>query len=248
MRLGKIEYLNLIIFDIFIKKYPASSSFKYGLHLKKSYPSKLSYDYLFGRIDAGFISSITEPKSLYKSPHGAGSRLGIIAQKEVWSVLVLHEDSSNDYQSATSNALCKVLDLNGRVLIGDRALGYFYTKKSDLDSKKDSKDFTDMAWAWYEKNRLPFVFGRLCFHGSNDFYEAMTKDFIKKIGSGKKYKGIKIPHYIIMKYVTKLNIDKDFARKYIEKIFYVINSKERAALKRFYRSLRLKGIKSPKRF
>ena len=130
MRFGKIDYLNLAPFDVFIKSYPSTSGFKYFINLRKSYPAKLNSDFLLGRIDAGFISSIAGYKSHLKN---SATMSGIIAKGAVWSVIVMPKNDKSDYQSATSNALCKVLGLNGEVLIGDRALKYRYNKGEHLD-------------------------------------------------------------------------------------------------------------------
>ena len=109
MLFGKIEYLNLLPFDVFLKGYTTSNSFKSTCNYKRSYPAKLNKEFLF-RIDAGFISSIAGMNAHYKTK---ACKAGIIAYKEVWSV-VLEFSPASDYQSATSNALCLVLDLKGQ--------------------------------------------------------------------------------------------------------------------------------------
>ncbi len=240
MRFGKIEYLNLVIFDVFAKRYSATSNFKSILNLKKSYPSKLNTKFLFNRIDAGFISSIAGMKSHFANKV---CMAGIIAQREVWSVLILDLESKSDYQSATSNALCKVLDKHGEVIIGDRALKLFY------ENRNHNAKILDMAALWYEKYSLPFVFGRMCFNKHGNFYTNLINSFNKKLGRNhKRYKGVKVPHYIIMQYVDRIQISKKFALEYLEKIYYTISKKELIALERFYRCIRLKGLKAPKRF
>ena len=255
MRFGKIEYLNLLPFDVFLKGYRTSNSFKSTCNYKKSYPAKLNKEFLFRRIDAGFISSIAGMKAHYKAK---ACKAGIIAYKEVWSVLVLESSPASDYQSSTSNALCLVLYLKGAVLIGDRALKYHYDSKhtnsknsnfqnSTLKHNKPSK-YYDMAKCWYDKTGLPFVFGRACFHTNDTFYKNLIQDFNHKLGQGKRYKGVKIPHYILMPYVKKIGITKTFAIKYLEHIYYKIEAKEHHALTLFYRYLRVKGVKAPKRF
>ncbi|RDU72325.1 menaquinone biosynthesis protein [Helicobacter aurati] len=239
MRFGKIEYLNLLVFDVFIKQYKMSSSPKSIFFLRKTYPSKLNKDFLFRRIDAGFISSVAGEKShrIFKA-----CDVGIIAHKEVWSVLAILSDSGDDYQSATSNALCKILHLNGQVMIGDRALKYYYLHK-------DSCSFIDMANLWYQKTHLPFTFGRMCMNAYVDFYRNLMLSFVRKLGRGKsRFKGIKIPHYIIMRSVKHIGIDKSFALAYLRNIYYTLGSKEKLGLLRFYRALRLQRIKLPQRF
>ncbi|WP_104697836.1 MULTISPECIES: MqnA/MqnD/SBP family protein [unclassified Helicobacter] len=227
MRFGQINYINLAPFDVFIKSYPMPSNFKKFLHLHKSYPAKLNQDFLFQRIDAGFISSIAG-YSAHQRKHATQS--GIIAKGEVWSVLLLPNDSKKDYQSATSNALCEVLGLKGEVLIGDRALYHRYL----------NQECQDMGFLWFQKHRLPFVFGRLCFNKHQKIYSKISEKFNQK--------RIKIPYYILEKYAKNSSIDKEFILKYLKHIYYKIEKKETLGLKRFYRELLFLGIKKPSRF
>ncbi|PAF50543.1 MqnA/MqnD/SBP family protein [Helicobacter sp. 13S00477-4] len=227
MRFGKIEYINLLPFDVFMKAYPMTSGTKKFLQLKKSYPSKLNKDFLFKRIDAGFISSIAGYYSYLKDKT---TDSGIIAKNSVWSVIIIPNTESEDYQSATSNALCKVLNLKGEVLIGDRALSYRYKGGEHID----------MGEIWYKKRHLPFVFGRFCFNAYGDFY--------KNISSAFNQKKIKLPHYIIMQYSKKVSIPKKYILQYLEHIYYKIGPKEQLGLKSFYRELLFKKIKKPTRF
>jgi len=97
-------------------------------------------------IDAGFISSIESPK--YNC-----TNLGIIANKAVYSVFVLEGENKSDHESATSNALAKVLNLQGEVLIGDKALKYYLEGGQGIDLAKE----------WYKQTTLPFVFAKLCY-------------------------------------------------------------------------------------
>ncbi|PAF48553.1 menaquinone biosynthesis protein [Helicobacter sp. 12S02634-8] len=227
MRFGKIEYINLLPFDVFIKAYPATSGFKKFLQLKKSYPARLNKDFLFQRIDAGFISSIAGYSSARK--HKA-TNSAIIAKGSVWSVMVIPAPQAQDYQSATSNALCKVLGLQGEVLIGDRALAYRYLGGAH----------TDMGEVWYAKTHLPFVFGRFCFNTHRDFYQKISTHFNQK--------PIKIPHYILMQYAQKTSISKQYILEYLKHIYYKMGPKEKLGLQRFYHALLLKKIKKPARF
>ncbi|PAF53554.1 menaquinone biosynthesis protein [Helicobacter sp. 13S00482-2] len=227
MRFGKIDYLNLAPFDVFIKSYPTTSGFKKFLQLHKSYPSRLNKDFLFKRIDAGFISSIAGYHSWRKNKITSS---GIIAKGSVWSVIVKPTAQSEDYQSATSNALCKVLGLKGEVLIGDRALSYRYHNGKHID----------MGKIWYEKKHLPFIFGRFCYNTHGDFYKNLSEKFNQK--------KIKIPYYILNEYSQKTSIPKKYILEYLEHIYYKIESKERLGLERFYRELLFKKIKKPSRF
>ncbi len=226
MRFGKIRYLNLLPFDVFIKSYPLPTRFKQALFLKSSYPSKLNQLFLFKRIDAGFISTIAG----YKSHHqNKATMSGICAKGAVWSVIILPKDKSKDYQSDTSNALCDVLGLSGEVLIGDRALKKCY----------EGAQFIDMGEAWSKKTRLPFVFGRLCFNAYGKLYSKISKAFNSK--------KVKIPHFILKQRALESGIKSSYILEYLKRIHYKIGSKEKAGIGRFYRSLRIKQIKIPKR-
>ena len=209
MRFGKISYLNLLPFDVFIKKYPTPCHFKTFLGLRKSYPARLNKDFLYKRIDAGFI-----------------------ARGAVWSVIAIHKGQKDDYQSASSNALAKVLDVKGEILIGDRALAY---KLSHNESS-----YTDLGQKWWEAHHLGFSFGRLCFNKNAKFYTTMAQNFVNK--------RIKIPHYILQQRAVESGIAKKDILAYLEHIHYKIGKKEKLALNRFYATLRLKGIKKPSRF
>ncbi len=233
MRFGKIDYLNLLPFEVFIRSYPTPSHFKLFYQKKKSYPAKLNTEFLFGRLDAGFVSSIT---ALYnkKNKRFLASSIGIVAKSKVLSVICLNTEEGNDYQSATSNALLKVLRLKGRVLIGDRAL------VEALKRKKEQQDFIDMAQCWSDREHLPFVFGRLCVRGHYGFFIKMIQSFQKK--------SIRIPHYWLMKYSYKTGVSKKDILEYLKLISYKIDKKAYYGVERFYRELRILGIKSPKRF
>lgn len=226
MRFGKINYLNLVPFDIFIKRYPTTSAFKAFINHHKSsplnYPAKLNKDFLFKRIDAGFISSIAGARA--RKTHS-----GIIAQGEVWSVIVLPKATKSDYQSASSNALARILGIKGEVLIGDRALRH----------KLNGGEYIDLGLAWWEKHRLPFVFGLLCFNKNADFYNKISRRF--------NAKRVKIPQYLLEIYARNSSVAKNDILEYLTHIYYKIGTKEKTALFRFYRAVRINRIKSPKR-
>ena len=232
MRFGKIAYLNLLPFDVFIKKYPTPCYFKTFLGLRQSYPARLNKDFLRKRIDAGFISSIAGYESMRLNK---ATNAGIIARGAVWSVIAIHkgqEGQKDDYQSASSNALAKVLDVKGEILIGDRALAY---KLSHNESS-----YTDLGQKWWEAHHLGFSFGRLCFNKNAKFYTQMAQSFVNK--------RIKIPHYILQQAAVESHIAKKDIMAYLEHIHYKIGKKEKLALNRFYATLRLKSIKKPSRF
>ena len=92
MRFGKIQYLNLLPFDMFVKSYPITTRFKSAAFANRSYPSKLNQSFLFHRIDAGFISTIAGATAHRK--HKA-TQAGIIAKGAVWSVLSLESNGDS---------------------------------------------------------------------------------------------------------------------------------------------------------
>ena len=118
MIFGKIDYLNLLPFHVFLKRSRLSSQDKKIIEFKKGVPSKLNRDLCCRRIDAAVISSIESRKKRYKKVS-----LGIVAKGDVKSVLVRKGTAARpDPASASSNALAGVLGLEGEGLIGDRVL------------------------------------------------------------------------------------------------------------------------------
>lgn len=239
MRFGKIDYLNLLPFEVFIRAYPTPSQFMLGYKKRKSYPAKLNSEFLFGVIDAGFVSSIMASRiGSCKASQKKGflaSNIGIIAKRKVLSVICLKEEEGSDYQSATSNALLKVLGLKGRVLIGDRALAEVLKQQ-----KEGRKDYIDMGEYWFSKQGLPFVFGRLCVRRDMAFFAKMIEAFRKK--------HIKIPQYLLEESSRKTGIEKKEIVEYLKLISYKIDKKANFGMQRFYRKLRILGIRTPKRF
>lgn len=225
MRLGKIDYLNLLPFDVFIKASPLSSQFKAMVAYKKSYPAKLNREFLFLRLDAGFFSSI-----LAYGNSKIALNCGIIAHGEVLSVLALPREEKQDKQSASSNALIKVLGITGEVLIGDKALAY----------RLKGGEGIDLGQAWWEKKHLPFVFGLFC--ASKNQMQA------QKIALSFSRKKIKIPHYLLRQASQRSGIAPRDILIYLQKISYRMGRKEKEGLKAFHRELLFSKIKKPKRF
>lgn len=223
MRFGKISYLNLVPFDIFIKKYPTTSAFKAFLNHYKNYPAKLNKEFLFRRIDAGFISSIAGAKA-------RKTNSGIVAYGAVWSVIVIPKATKSDYQSASSNALARILGVEGEVLIGDRALRY----------KLSGGKYVDLGQKWWEKYHLPFVFGLLCFNKNESFYKAISAKF--------NATRVKIPQYLLENYAKDSGVAKCDILEYLTRIHYKITPKGKIALSRFYRLARINHIKTQGRF
>jgi chorismate dehydratase len=197
MLLGHIDYLNLLPFYQFLKKK--------GIKFKKSYPAEINEWFEKGVIEAAFISSI-------KAKRKKCLNAGIAANKKVQTVLVC-EGKGDDFESATSNVLAKVLKANGRVVIGDKAF--------------KEKNCLDLATLWYEKYNLPFVFALFCMNKNQKNYKKLIKEFLKSKP--------KIPHSIISKYAKKAGISTQTAKNYLDNvIYYKIGWKEKKALKKFW--------------
>lgn len=239
MRFGKIDYLNLLPFEVFVRAYPKLLQFQLFYNKKKSYPAHLNKEFLFQRIDAGFISSIAALRA--KKERFQATNIGIIARKRVISVICLPEERGDDYQSATSNALLRVLGLKGRVLIGDRALVEVLQQEQNFREKGKGVTYLDMGEKWVQKEHLPFVFGRLCVRENKEFYAKLMRAFAKK-------KKIKIPYFMLKNAESKSGVEAKEILNYLQVLSYVIDKKAWFGVERFYRKLRILGIKPPKRF
>lgn len=208
MRFGSISYLNLLPFQLFLKRHLKHSSAKMGFRYKRAVPSKINALLKRKEVDAGFISSIASQK--FKC-----TQLGIIACKKVYSVLVLPEPQAKDPASATSNALAKLLHIKGRVIIGDAALKRYF----------EEDNATDLAEAWYQKTGLPFVFGRLCYNKHGKAIKKLAKRFART--------KIKIPQYILKQEAKKRGITPAQLLWYLDHIYYQMEEKENRSLKLF---------------
>ena len=79
MVFGKIEYLNLLPFHIFMKRFTKSTQQSMSMEYKKGVPADVNKQFLQKRVDAAFISSI-------KAKNHSHINLGIIAIIEVLRV------------------------------------------------------------------------------------------------------------------------------------------------------------------
>ncbi|NVJ54500.1 MAG: hypothetical protein HWD90_12470 [Campylobacteraceae bacterium] len=210
MLFAKIDFINLLPFHVYIKKNIKSNQVKAIIEYKKSYPSVINKKFKKRKVDSAFISSIA-------SRGEKRLDFGIIARGDVQSVILIPGEEKEDYQSETSNALAKVLNLKGKVLIGDKALKYFH------DS--EDKNFIDLALAWQDKYNLPFVFATLCFNKNERYLKKVTKRFNKR--------KIYIPQYILESYSKRSGISKKAIIEYLKKIDYDIGIKEKRAIKKF---------------
>lgn len=181
-----------------------------SINYKKGVPSVVNRAFHKRQVDSAFISSIEARK--YKN-----ASLGIVAKKEVLSVIVTPSTCNvSDSASATSNVLAKVLHVDGRVVIGDKALKLY------LDGVKH----TDLAALWNEKYNLPFVFALLCFHKKASYMYSLKKEFLKR--------KIKIPQYILLNAQKKSQIPQKDILNYLKYISYEVDFKAKKSLKKFY--------------
>ena len=219
MIFAKIDFINLLPFYIFIKKNINSTQIKQIINYKKSYPSKINKQFNKRKIDAAFISSIASKRCRCLD-------VGIVAKNEVLSVLSLKGDYEKDYQSDTSNALAQVLDIKGKVLIGDKALKYYHDNPNG--------DFIDLAQQWKYKYNMPFVFARLCLNDQEKYLKRLSKSFLNT--------RVKIPQYILKKYIQRSGLSQKQILEYLTKISYDISYKEKRSLKLFIKLSKQKGI------
>ncbi len=204
MIFGKIDYINLLPFHIFLKKSSLTNALKKACEYKKSYPSNINKQFKKRRVDGAFISSIESNSKSFKT-----LPLGIVAKKHVTSVLVKKNTISlNDPHSATSNVLAKVLNINGEVQIGDKALKLYL---------ENPQEYIDLAKIWNEKYNLPFVFAVLSINNHFKTYKKLSDNF--------KNNHIKIPQYILKKYANERNIPPKEILKYLSLISYDVGVK-----------------------
>ena len=222
MLFGKIDYINLLPLHLYLKKSSLPSYVKASIEYKKNVPAKLNKMLKEKRIDCAIISSIESTRRKYKNLD-----IGICANKKVLSVLVeKNSDYKTDIESATSNALANVLNLNGRVLIGDKAL------KSYMENKNK---YIDMCSKWYEKTQLPFMFARFSSVKNHKKSKKIFKNFIKNNQNPSQRQ--KIPNYILSYFSKTREIKKEDIKNYLKYIYYKIEKKEKKSLKIYIRKL-----------
>ncbi len=219
MFFGKIEYLNLLPFHVYLKRALRHSGQKQTLERYKDVPSVINRRFETRRIDAAFISSIKAKRC--KNP-----KLGIVAKKEVKSVLVIPSKQERlDSDSETSNTLAKVLACKGEVLIGDKALRYAL----------QNDDYIDLAKRWRDIYDLPFVFAVLCTNRETPIIKKIEKGFYRNASS------MKIPRYLLEKASKKSAVVPKEILKYLSLITYTLDYKSLNSLKLFYRQAKLKN-------
>ena len=215
MIFGSISYLNLLPFQVYMKRRSPSTQFAQMLRWKRAVPSAINREFRRGRVHAAFVSSVA-------SRGCRCTELGIVADGPVHSVFVLPGEASDDPASASSNRLAKIMGLEGRVLIGDAALRY----------RLGGGEGIDLAQAWKERTGLPFVFARLCYNRQGKRIKNLAKSF----GS----KEWKIPRYILEREAKKRNITPAQLRWYLRHIDYRIGWRGKKSLKLFLKKARKK--------
>jgi chorismate dehydratase len=188
-----------------------------AFNYKRDVPSAINKALRKGHINAGFISSVES--SRYRC-----TNLGIISNQMVYSVFVIRGEAKKDVESASSNQLAKILNLQGRVIIGDKALKYY------LEGGKGA----DLSQEWYNQTKLPFVFGRLCFNCYKKSVQNIAKKFTQK--------PIKIPQYILKKEAKKRDITPKQLLWYLEHISYKMDYRSNKSLKLFLKLSKNKRI------
>ena len=208
MIFGSISYLNLLPFQVFLKRALPRSQTQQSIRFRRDVPSTINRAFKRRHINAAFISSITSGKCHCTD-------LGIIADGPVYSVFVVPGKDETDTESATSNILAKVLGLHGKVVIGDKALQSFLSGAKGID----------LALQWKEKTGLPFVFARLCYNRYGKKIGALASSFTKQ--------RIKIPQSILKKEAKKRNISPKELLWYLDHIYYRMDYRAKKSLKKF---------------
>lgn len=208
MKIAKIDYINLLPFHIFLKKTLRSSIAFSAVNYNKSYPSEINKKFSTKKANLAFISSIAAKKA-------NKTDVGIVAKSAVQSVIAIPGQFKKDIESATSNMLATILNINGTVHIGDKALKIVLTGAEHID----------LAQHWNNKYSLPFVFAILCFNEHNTQAKKIALNFANS--------KIKIPQYILENYSKNRQISKGDILEYLKKISYKIGRKEHLAYKKF---------------
>ncbi|NPA28934.1 MAG: hypothetical protein GXO33_01975 [Epsilonproteobacteria bacterium] len=214
MIFGKITYLNLLPFHAFMKRYLRHSGEKSAWVRRGGVPSRINRDFRLGRIDAAVISSI-------RSRRCRCADLGIVADGEVMSVLALPGRSRPDGASETSNALARVLGVEGEVVIGDRALALYFDKNR-------MHPVTDLAAVWKRRYGLPFVFARLC---ASPRYGRRI-DRIARLFHAKR---VRVPYVVRRKEAARHGLTVRELDLYLSKIYYRIGWREKRGLALFWK-------------
>ncbi|WP_415398547.1 MqnA/MqnD/SBP family protein [Sulfurimonas sp. CS5] len=197
-----------------MKRFTRSSQQSMSMHYRRGVPAVINKKFLSRRVDAAFISSIHAKKYRYVN-------LGIIAKKEVLSVIVVPDvQNEADMESASSNVLAQILDIKGKVLIGDKALKHYL----------QNKPYIDLAAEWNSRYKLPFVFALLCYHKDQQLYKSIERQFLKQ--------RVKIPQYLLTEASKRTEISKKDILNYLSYISYDLDIKAQKGLSFFYKNVK----------
>ncbi|MRJ02386.1 MAG: hypothetical protein GXO19_05395 [Epsilonproteobacteria bacterium] len=222
MIIGKIDYINLLPFYIFLRRNLPSNSARAALNYHKDVPAQINRAFRQGKIEAAVISSIMSRG--YKC-----SNFGIVAYREVLSVLICPGENREDRESNTSNILARILQMEGEVVIGDKAL-----------TRRKKGGCKDLAALWFQRYRLPFVFARFCYRKHPKRYKELSDRFLRT--------PTKIPFYILKRYGRRTGLTPAEIRSYLQLIGYRVGRKEELSLKKFLKLARTLTYSShPKR-
>ncbi|HEY9190999.1 MAG TPA: MqnA/MqnD/SBP family protein [Sulfurovum sp.] len=213
MLFGSISYLNLLPFQVFLKRYLRGNAAKMSFRYKRAVPSQINKALKRKEVNAAFISSVASAKCQCTD-------LGIIADQKVYSVLLLEGPYEADPASETSNRLAHVLKLKGKVIIGDEALKHYLKGGEGID----------LAEAWHKETGLPFVFARLCYNKHEKAIRKLARSFAQK--------KVKIPQYILKREAEKRGITPKQLIWYLEHIHYQMDDKAKRSLKLFLKKSR----------
>ncbi|MEF3192386.1 MAG: hypothetical protein K6347_07575 [Campylobacterales bacterium] len=213
---GRIDYLNLLPFSLLAKSLP-NEALKASMKYHRGVPSFINRRFMRRQINAAFVSSIVSARYF-------GVKLGIVAKKEVRSVLVCEGENRPDAASQTSNLLARLMGVSGEVMIGDRALRHYYLGGGGID----------LAKMWYEQTGLPFVFARLCTHGHRDYFRALANKASRA--------PIRIPARILKQEADKIGLHRRDLVAYLRLISFTIDAKAQRGLTLFLRRARLDPI------
>lgn len=208
MLFGSISYLNLLPFQVFLKRNLSGNAAQMTFRYKRAVPSQINKALKRREVNAAFISSV-------ESNQCKCTDLGIIAYERVYSVLLLEGEEEIDPASATSNQLARILNLKGKVIIGDAALKHYLNGSKGID----------LAEAWYQETGLPFVFARLCYNKHEKAIQKLARTFA--------HTKVKIPQYILKKEAQKRGITPKQLTWYLSHIHYNMDHSAKRSLKLF---------------
>ena len=199
------------------------------MRYKQDFPSNINRAFKAKTINASFVSSVEALKFVrfkkvgkhyyFQSKKGRVFGVGIVAKKHTNSVFCVSGSNSlqEDSKSATSNILAKILGINGKVMIGDDALKYYYANTNN--------SFVDLANEYNQKYSLPFVFAMFVANKEYALANRLSCSFFAHKS--------KIPYYIIKNTATKNSLNVYQIKDYLKLITYDIGHREVKSLKKF---------------